>query len=119
MLFPSINSVFMLTLLAAPLVAAHGKIAVATGDQGGNGTALGSKYTPLILLSTPQTNNIAVQGGIIPGAGPNQETEPDTTIFQGKNADGCGRTEGVSTLPAANKSTRDRLTWMCCLGRSK
>jgi hypothetical protein len=48
MLFPSINNVFVLALLAAPLVAAHGKIAVATGDQGGNGTALGSKCTPLV-----------------------------------------------------------------------
>jgi hypothetical protein len=110
MLFPSINNVFVLALLAAPLVAAHGKIAVATGDQGGNGTALGSKYTPLILLSTPQTNNIAVQGGIIPGAGPNKETEPDTTVFKGKNADGCGQTEGVSNLPATKQVYRGRLT---------
>jgi len=47
MLFPSINNIFSLAILAAPLVAAHGKIAVATGDQGGNGTALGSKYSPL------------------------------------------------------------------------
>jgi hypothetical protein len=43
MLFPYINNIFALALLAAPLAAAHGKIAVATGDQGGNGTALGSK----------------------------------------------------------------------------
>ncbi len=47
MLFPSINNVFTLALLTAPLAAAHGKIAVATGDQGGNGTALGSKQSPL------------------------------------------------------------------------
>ncbi len=43
MLFPSIKGVFILALIAAPLAAAHGKIAVATGDQGGNGTALGSR----------------------------------------------------------------------------
>jgi hypothetical protein len=98
MLFPSFNNVFVLALLAAPLAAAHGKIAVATGDQGGNGTALGSKYTPLIM-SASQTKDIAVQGGIIPGAGPNKKTEPDTTVFQGKNAKGCGETEGVSSSP--------------------
>lgn len=43
MLFPSISHVFAVAVLAAPLVAAHGKVSVATGDQGGNGTALGSK----------------------------------------------------------------------------
>src|ERR1700722_18437927 len=96
MLFPSFKNVFALALLVAPLAAAHGKIAVATGDQGGNGTALGSKYTPL-LLSASQTYDISVQGGVIPGAGPNKKTEPDTTVFKGKNAAGCGETEGVSS----------------------
>ena len=67
-------------LIGAPLVAAHGKISVATGDAGGNGTALG------------------IQGGIIPGAGKNKVTEPDTTVFRGDNADACGRTKGVSPL---------------------
>jgi hypothetical protein len=100
MFFPSINNIFALALLAAPLAAAHGKVAVATGDKGGNGTALGSKYAPLILWSAPLTNDIAVQGGIIPGAGPNGKTELDTTVFQGKNAAGCGKTEGVSSPPA-------------------
>jgi hypothetical protein len=57
MFFPSINNIFALALLAAPLAAAHGKIAVATGDKGGNGTALGSKYAPLILWSAPLTTS--------------------------------------------------------------
>jgi hypothetical protein len=64
-------------LASAPLIAAHGKIAVATGDAGGNGTALG------------------IQGGVIPGPGPNKVTEPDTTVFKGTEADACGRTNGV------------------------
>jgi hypothetical protein len=54
MLFPSISNVLALAILTAPLVAAHGKIAVATGDQGGNGTALGSKYS--IVLCVHFTN---------------------------------------------------------------
>ncbi|KAF3760909.1 hypothetical protein M406DRAFT_233452, partial [Cryphonectria parasitica EP155] len=66
-------------LAASPLVAAHGKIAVATGDAGGNGTALG------------------IQGGVIPGAGKNKVTEPDTTVFKGDAADACGKTEGQGT----------------------
>ncbi|KAK3942837.1 hypothetical protein QBC46DRAFT_423839 [Diplogelasinospora grovesii] len=70
--------IVLTTLLAtvAPLVAAHGKIAVATGDAGGNGTALG------------------IQGGVIPGAGSNKVTEPDTTVFKGAQADACGQTKG-------------------------
>jgi hypothetical protein len=63
-------------LAAAPLATAHGKIAVAQGDAGGNGTALG------------------IQGGVIPGAGKNKVTEPDTTVFKGDAASGCGRTNG-------------------------
>jgi len=76
MLFPTVN-ILSLALLAAPLVAAHGKIAVATGDAGGNGTALG------------------IQGAVIPGPGANKVTEPDTTVFKGANADGCGQTKGA------------------------
>lgn len=68
--------VFLFALAASPLVAAHGKIAVATGDAGGNGTALG------------------IQGAVIPGAGKNKVTEPDTTVFKGDAADSCGRTNG-------------------------
>jgi hypothetical protein len=46
-------SIFFLALSAAPLAVAHGKVAVMTGDKGGNGTAL------------------AIQGGIVPGPGKN------------------------------------------------
>jgi len=79
MLAPSINIFIAALLASAPLVAAHGKVAVATGDQGGNGTALG------------------IQGGVVPGAGPNSKTEVDTTVFAGKAADSCGKTEGGGT----------------------
>ena len=58
--------------------AAHGKIAVVQGDAGGNGTASG------------------IQGGIIPGAGKNKVTEPDTTVFGSTKiaTDGLGKTNG-------------------------
>lgn len=72
------SKIFLIALAASPLVAAHGKIAVATGDAGGNSTALG------------------IQGGVIPGPGKNKVTEPDTTVFKGDQADACGRTNGVS-----------------------
>jgi hypothetical protein len=49
-------------------------------------------------MSALQADDVAVQGGIIPGAGPNKVTEPDTTVFKGKNAAGCGETEGVSSI---------------------
>ncbi len=80
---------FLTFLLAAtPLAAAHGKIAVAQGDAGGNGTALG------------------IQGGVIPGAGKNKVTEPDTTVFKGENADACGQTkgQGQNDIEAGTKS---------------
>ncbi|TVY91782.1 hypothetical protein LAWI1_G001420 [Lachnellula willkommii] len=70
-------------LVASPLVAAHGKIAVMAGDAGGNTTGLG------------------IQGGVIPGAGANKETEVDTTVFQSKEAatDGLGKTKaGPNTM---------------------
>jgi len=77
-------SIFTLAICTITLVTAHGKVSVVTGDAGGNGTALG------------------IQGGIIPGAGSNKVTEPDTTVFQGKNANGCGRTtgKGANTIQA-------------------
>jgi hypothetical protein len=50
-------------LAIAPLVSAHGKIAVVTGDLGGNGTGLG------------------IRGAVVAGAGPNYLTEVDTTVF--------------------------------------
>jgi len=66
-----------------PLVAAHGKIAVMTGDAGGNTTGLG------------------IQGGVVPGPGKNKVTEVDTTVFNSKNAatDGLGKTSvGPNTM---------------------
>ena len=69
----------ILALAATPLVSAHGKIAVVTGDQGGNGTALG------------------IKGAVVPGAGPNYMTETDTTVFWSKDIntdDDIGYTEG-------------------------
>lgn len=47
----------VLALAASPLVSAHGKTSVVTGDLGGNGTALG------------------IQGNVVPGEGPNYKTE--------------------------------------------
>ncbi|KAJ4159471.1 uncharacterized protein LMH87_008371 [Akanthomyces muscarius] len=59
-------------------VNAHGKIAVAVGDAGGNTTALG------------------IMGAAVPGMGRNKETEVDTTVFQRRDAasDGLGHTKG-------------------------
>ncbi|KAF2705595.1 hypothetical protein K504DRAFT_439878 [Pleomassaria siparia CBS 279.74] len=65
-----------LVLALTPLITAHGKVAAVTGDAGGNGTALG------------------IIGGIVPGAGSNDVTEIDTTVFKKRNVetDGLGRT---------------------------
>ncbi|KID92386.1 CAS1 appressorium specific protein [Metarhizium guizhouense ARSEF 977] len=86
-----------LAAFTSTLVEAHGKISVATGDAGGNTTALG------------------IMGGVVPGQGPNRQTEPDTTIFRSRNAasDGLGRTkgngantlEGMSRVVAMSGST--------------
>jgi len=72
------SKVFVLALAASPLAAAHGKLAVMTGDAGGNTTGLG------------------IQGGIVPGAGKNSKTEVDTTVFGSTKiqTNGLGRTEG-------------------------
>ncbi|KAL1969772.1 hypothetical protein VTN77DRAFT_7281 [Rasamsonia byssochlamydoides] len=90
-------STVLLALVASPLVAAHGKIAVVTGDQGGNTTALG------------------IKGGIVPGAGPNSRTEVDTTVFKSTKiaTDGLGKTkaggentlDGISDVIAQSGST--------------
>ncbi|KAH8805741.1 hypothetical protein F5884DRAFT_679547 [Xylogone sp. PMI_703] len=77
------SKLFLIALVATPLVRAHGKVSVATGDLGGNTTALG------------------IQGGVIPGAGPNRKTEVDTTVFNRRDAatDGLGKTKaGPNTL---------------------
>ncbi|KAI9170694.1 hypothetical protein HJFPF1_00164 [Paramyrothecium foliicola] len=72
------SKVLILALAASPLVSAHGKIAVVTGDAGGNGTALG------------------IMGGVVPGPGRNKVTEPDTTVFGSTDimTDGLGKTNG-------------------------
>lgn len=71
-------SALLISSVAPTLISAHGKIAVVQGDAGGNGTAIG------------------IQGGIIPGAGKNKVTEPDTTIFGSTKVatDGLGKTKG-------------------------
>lgn len=71
MLAPS-ASLFISALLANPLISAHGKVAVVTGDLGGNGTALGIK-------------------GAVAGAGSNSKTELDTTTFN-VGTNNCGET---------------------------
>lgn len=70
------NAILLFVLAASPLVAAHGKVAAVVGDAGGNGTAVG------------------IQGAIIPGAGKNSVTEPDTTVFKSTKiaTDGLGST---------------------------
>ncbi|RDW88467.1 hypothetical protein BP6252_00499 [Coleophoma cylindrospora] len=77
------SKALIIALAASPLVAAHGKIAVMTGDAGGNTTGLG------------------IQGGVVPGPGTNKVTEVDTTVFNSKAAasDGLGKTKaGPNTL---------------------
>ncbi|KAF3041296.1 hypothetical protein E8E12_004084 [Didymella heteroderae] len=71
-------SALLIGSVAPTLIAAHGKVAVVQGDAGGNGTAIG------------------IQGGVIPGAGKNRVTEPDTTVFGSTKiaTDGLGKTNG-------------------------
>jgi hypothetical protein len=57
----------LLALATATMVSAHGKVAVVTGNLGGNGTALG------------------IKGAVMPGPGPNYETEVNTTVFWSKD----------------------------------
>ncbi|KAK6221243.1 hypothetical protein QIS74_04811 [Colletotrichum tabaci] len=79
-----LSKTFLLALAAAPFAAAHGKVAAVVGDAGGNGTAL------------------AIQGGVVPGPGPNRKTELDTTVFKSKNimTDGLGKTTGQGKVQA-------------------
>ena len=77
----------LLTLLTlAPVIAAHGKVSAVVGDAGGNGTALG------------------IIGGIVPGAGPNDVTEIDTTVFERRRiaTDGLGSTTKGGVNKAAD-----------------
>jgi hypothetical protein len=50
-----LSNLFLFALALSPLVSAHGKVTVVTGNAGGNGTAL------------------AIRGGVVPGAGPNSK----------------------------------------------
>ncbi|KAI1110905.1 hypothetical protein F5Y14DRAFT_335723 [Nemania sp. NC0429] len=59
------KSIIVLLLSAGSLVCAHGNIQSATGDRGGNGTALG------------------IKGAVVPRFGKNDDTERDTTVFGG------------------------------------
>lgn len=80
---PNIQAIILALAAATPLVSAHGKIAVVTGDQGGNGTALG------------------IKGAVVAGSGPNYKTETDTTVFWSKNIatdNDIGFTEGGGGL---------------------
>ncbi|KAI1324050.1 hypothetical protein F5Y16DRAFT_402808 [Xylariaceae sp. FL0255] len=86
------TSIIATALVAAPLVAAHGKTTVFTGSEGGNGTALG------------------VQGNVVALVGQNYQTEPDTTIFWSKDintdqdfgfTDSSGGNLGMKDLAAA------------------
>ncbi|KAF3769342.1 hypothetical protein M406DRAFT_321257 [Cryphonectria parasitica EP155] len=72
----------LVALATSPLVSAHGKVAAVVGDQGGNTTALG------------------IQGGVVPGSGPNSKTEVDTTTFNGKSlkTDSLGETTDTGKL---------------------
>ncbi|KAJ8067493.1 hypothetical protein OCU04_004837 [Sclerotinia nivalis] len=80
-------SILIGLLALSPLVAAHGKIAVVSGDLGGNGTALG------------------IKGAVVPGAGSNSKTEVDTTVFNtGRN--NCGQTEAAGRNQAESGVTK-------------
>jgi hypothetical protein len=82
-------NLLVLAIASAPLVAAHGKIAVVTGDAGGNGTGIG------------------IMGGVVPGPGRNKVTEVDTTVFNSKNimTDGLGKTTNGKNTVADVAST--------------
>ncbi|KAF4827395.1 hypothetical protein CGCTS75_v008333 [Colletotrichum tropicale] len=102
-----VSKTLIFALAAAPLVAAHGKPVVLTGNLGGNGTAL------------------ANQGGVVPLTGPNRKTEVDTTVFKSRNimTDGLGRTTGngrvqVADIDAANAMSGGTLPQVSSTGGS-
>ena len=76
MLFPIIATIL---LAGSHLVAGHGVITAATGNAGGNGSAIG------VDPSTPRD-----------GTKPNP-FEQDTTRFKGQAADTCGSTKQAGT----------------------
>ncbi|KAI0433262.1 hypothetical protein F5Y09DRAFT_91994 [Xylaria sp. FL1042] len=82
------SSIITLAISAVSLVCAHGNIQSVTGDQGGNGTALG------------------IKGAVVPRFGKNDDTERDTTVFRG-NANkpaqnGLGRTTDNGDLKVSD-----------------
>lgn len=83
------SKIFLFALAASPLVAAHGKVAVVTGDAGGNGTGL------------------AIKGAVVPATGPNSKTETDTTVFGSTKiaTDGLGKTTGSGKVKSAMLAT--------------
>ncbi|KAH8648553.1 hypothetical protein BX600DRAFT_475435 [Xylariales sp. PMI_506] len=82
------KSILVLALSAASMVSAHGNVQVVTGDQGGNGTALG------------------IKGASVARFGANAATEKDTTVFGGKandpTSDGLGKTTANGALKVAD-----------------
>ncbi|KAJ8132897.1 hypothetical protein O1611_g723 [Lasiodiplodia mahajangana] len=82
------TSIIVLALSAANLVCAHGNIQSVTGDQGGNGTALG------------------IKGAVVPRFGKNDDTEQDTTVFGGNANDptrnGLGKTTDSGNLKVSD-----------------
>lgn len=58
----------VLALAASPLVAAHGRVDLVTGDAGGNGTAL------------------AIQGGVVPLTGKNKVVSTPCHILYARDA---------------------------------
>ncbi|KAI0964815.1 hypothetical protein F4678DRAFT_366495 [Xylaria arbuscula] len=82
------TQILLLALSAANMVCAHGNVQVVTGDQGGNGTALG------------------IKGAAVARFGKNSETEQDTTVFNGNGndptTDGLGKTTANGKLKVAD-----------------
>ncbi|KAI9146982.1 hypothetical protein HJFPF1_13012 [Paramyrothecium foliicola] len=82
------KSVLLALAATASLVSAHGKIQSVTGDAGGAGTALG------------------IKGDAVPRFGANDDTESDTTVFDGNRnrpmTDGLGKTTSSGELKVAD-----------------
>ncbi|OTB00850.1 hypothetical protein M426DRAFT_323964 [Hypoxylon sp. CI-4A] len=82
------KSILAFVFCATSLVSAHGNVQVVTGDQGGNGTALG------------------IKGAVVARFGKNSATEKDTTVFGGNAnkplADGLGKTTANGKLAVSD-----------------
>ncbi|KAI1120147.1 hypothetical protein F5Y10DRAFT_258995 [Nemania abortiva] len=93
------TSVILLALSAANLVCAHGNIQSVTGDQGGNGTALG------------------IKGAAVPRFGRNDATEQDTTVFGG-NANNPAQNGLGKTTDSGNLKVSDLAATMALSGNT-